>query len=174
VAVNPDDSPAFRCARLLLLLDLAAEDAPDGLDAERIGLYDFLSAHPLLLVRDEDDPDRTTLRMAGFDERAIAYASPGQRLATAQQRLAADLSTLAGAGLVIVTVAGRIRFQLTEPGRAAARGLRASYARSYTTAARIIVRRLRRLSGRRLREVVRRSLVAEPRHPAHLPAKDDS
>jgi hypothetical protein len=155
--MNPDDVAVFRCARLLLLLDLLHEDTPAGLDAERLGVYDFLSTHPLLLARGRDDPDRLTLQLAGFDDRAIAYASAGHLLVTRQQRLPRDLSTLVDAGMVSVHAAGRIRYRLTGPGREAARRLTAAYARSYTTAARIVVRRLRRLSGRRLRLVVRQS-----------------
>lgn len=166
--MNPDDLAALRRARLLLLLAIA----DDELDAERIGIYDFLSAQPLLLVREEDDPDRMSLLMAGFDHRSVAYASPGQRLATAQQRLPRDLSMLVAEGLATVSAAGRVRYRLTAEGRRTADGLTASYARSYTTAARIIIRRLRRLSGRRLRDAVRRSIAADPLHPAHF-SKDD-
>ena len=171
--MTPDDLAAFRCARLLLLLDVAAAESPEGLDAERIGVYDFLAAHPLLLVSDEDDPERMTLLMAGFDPRAVGYASAGQRLATAQQRLGRDLSLLVGEGLATVSAAGRVRYRLTDDGRSRADALNATYARSYTLAARIIIRRLRRLSGRRLRDAVRRSIAAAPLHPAHLPSKDD-
>lgn len=160
--MNPDDSAAFRCARLLLLLDVVCEENPAGLDAERLGVYDFLAAHPLLLARQPDDPDRLDLRIAGFDDRAVGYASPAHRLATAQMRLRKDLSMLAGAGLVAVTAAGRVRYRLTPAGRAAADSLTATYARSYVIAAQIIVRRLRRLSGRRLRAAVRRCTAAPP------------
>ena len=168
--MHPDDVAVFRRARLLLLLDVLTVEAPAGVDAERIGVYDFLAAHPLLLVRDDDDPDRFALLMAGFDDRAVAYASAGQRLATAQQHLARDLTALVAAGLVTMTAAGRIGYRLTPGGGAAAGRLTATYARSYTTAARIIVRRLRRLSGRRLREVVRRCISVEPAFD--LPAFD--
>lgn len=164
--MNPDDAAIFRCARLLLLLDLVRDDAPGGLDAERLGVYDFLASHPLLLARSDGDPDRTALRLAGFDDRAIGYASPAHRLATAQQRLGRDLTMLVGEGLIAMTVSGRIRYRVTEKGRAAASGLNATYARSYTTAARVVVRRLRRLSGRRLRETLRRCTAASPGHPA--------
>jgi hypothetical protein len=153
--VNPDDLAGFRCARLLILLELLAGQDPEGTDAERLALYDFFAAHPLLLARDEHDPDRLHLRLAGFDDRAIAYASPGHRLATAQQRLPRDLTLLIGWGLVGVNAAGRIRYGVTRDGLDAARGLTAAYTSSYRTAARIVVRRLRPLSGRKLRETVR-------------------
>ena len=47
--MSPDDSQTFRLARLLLLLDVA-----DELDAERLGVYDFLAAHPLLFARADE------------------------------------------------------------------------------------------------------------------------
>ncbi|MFG1609230.1 hypothetical protein [Actinoplanes sp. NPDC049265] len=169
--MNPDDVTEFRCARLLLLLDLVHDELPDGVDAERIALYDFFAAHPLLLARDSDDPDRLSLRLAGFDDRAVGYASAGQRLATALQRISGDLAVLVSTGLAGMTTSGRIRYRLTPAGRAAAAGLTAAYAVSYVAAARIVLRRLRRLSGRRLRETVRRSTTfgyptAAPGHPA--------
>lgn len=154
--MNPDDVAAFRCARLLLLLDLLHDQDPGGTDAERLAAYDFLAAHPLLLARADDDPDRLRLRLAGFDDRAVGYASPGQRLATAQQRIARDLGLLVAQGLAAVEVAGRVRYRLTADGTRAAGLLTATYAVSYRMAARTVVKRLRPLSGRRLREVVRR------------------
>ena len=163
--MNPDDVPAFRCARLLVLLEQLHDDVPDGIDAERLGVYDFLAAHPLLLVG-ADDPDQLVLRAAGFDDRAVAYASAGQRLAASLLRLPRDLAVLVGADLVQVTAAGRIRYRLTAGGRAAADGLNAAYAASYRRSAHIVIRRLRRLSGHRLREVVRRSVAAGLRRAA--------
>ncbi|MDR7273554.1 hypothetical protein [Catenuloplanes atrovinosus] len=165
--MNPEDTAAFRCARLLILLLIVEDDAPHGIDAERLGVYDFLAAHPLLLARAPDDPDRASLRMAGFDDRALAYASPGQRLVTAQQHLGRDLDVLLGTGMVVLGAAGRVRYRLTTKGRDAATALNAAYARSYADAARIVVRRLRRLSGRRLRQTLR-ECISQP----HLPAKD--
>ncbi len=160
--MNPDNVAIFRCARLLLLLDLIQAEPMDGIDAERLGLYDFLAAHPLLLARDSDDPDRLTLQLAGFDDRSLAYRSVGQRLVSAQLRLSGDLSLLVAAGMVGMTVAGRIRYRLTEHGRDTVQTLTAAYGHSYTIAARIIVRRLRRLSGRRLRSTVRGCIAASP------------
>jgi hypothetical protein len=154
--VNADDLAVFRGARLLLMLSVVAEESPDGLDAERLGIYDFLAVHPLLIARAEDDPDRLTLRLAGFDDRALAYASAGQRLATGLLRLRPDLAVLLRTGLVEMRADGRIRYRLTPDGRAAVERLNAGYAESYRLAARFVVRRLRRVSGRRLRESVHR------------------
>jgi hypothetical protein len=153
--VNPDDDRSFRLARLLLLLDAVAEIAPDGVDAERLGIYDFLAAHPLLVARDGGDPARTALRLAGFDDRTLAYASPAQRLVTAQLRLPGDLATLVRWGLVSERAAGRIRYRLTPDGAAVARRFTARYSQAYMDAARIVIRRVRRMSGRRLRANVR-------------------
>ncbi|MBL7259836.1 hypothetical protein [Paractinoplanes lichenicola] len=161
--MTPDDLAVFRCARLLLLLGLAEHDLPEGLDAERLGIFDFLAGYPLLLARDAGDPDRTALRLAGFDDRAIGYGGAGPLLATRQQQLGRDLSALVSAGLAETVADGRIRYRLTGDGREAVVGISAAYARSYTTAAAVVLRRLRRLSGRRLRETVRRCLDPVPR-----------
>ena len=172
--MNPDDIATFRHARLVLLLAAAAEGTPDGIDAERLGIYDFLAMHPLLLARREDDPDRLTLRLAGFDDRAVAYASPAQRFVSTQLRLARDLADLVGQGLVSVTAAGRIRYRLTPDGVSMARQFTAMYSQSYVTAARIVIRRTRRLSGRKLREGLREWLTMSldrpeaQLHPAYL------
>jgi hypothetical protein len=151
----------FRLARLTLLL-AAAEDAyPDGVDAERLGIYDFLAANPLLLARAETDPDRLGLLMAGFDDRALGYASPTQRYVTGQEALPGDLARLVAYGLVTCTVASRIRYRLTDRGHDLAVQFTAMYARSYTAAARIVVGRLRRMSGRKLRDNLRNWLTVK-------------
>ncbi|WP_436522062.1 hypothetical protein [Actinoplanes sp. HUAS TT8] len=156
--MTPDDVAAFRCARLLVLLGYLRRLDPEGTDAERLGLYDFFAAHPLLLFR-EGDPERLTLRLSGFDDRALGYSSAGQLLATAQQRLPGDLLLLVRWGLVAPRAAGRIRYRLTGEGQAAAGRVDAAYAVSYLTAATAVVKRLRPLSGRRLRWVARQCLV---------------
>jgi hypothetical protein len=173
-ALNPDDHAMLRHARLLLLLTVTEETAPEGVDAERLGLYDFLAVHPLLLARHEDDPDRLALRLAGFDERAVAYASPAQRFVSAQLGLPRDLAALIGQGLVSVTAGGRIRYRTTAEGKRVASQFTAMYAQTYITAARVVVRRTRRLSGRKLRENLREWLTIGPGqpgtqlHPAYL------
>lgn len=172
--MNPDEIALFRQARLVLLLAATVEGAPDGVDAERLGIYDFLAGHPLLLARGRDDPDRLTLRLAGFDDRSVAYASPAQRFVSAQLLLARDLADLVGRGLVSVTVAGRIRYRLTPEGAAMASRFTAMYSQAYLTAARIVIRRTRRLSGRKLRESLRQWLSTPlgrtdgQRRPAYL------
>ncbi|WP_433086653.1 hypothetical protein ACQP1P_13785 [Dactylosporangium sp. CA-052675] len=156
--MNPDEFAVFRRARLLLVLLAAAEP----LDAERLGAYEFLAGQPLLVARAEDDPDRTALRLAGFDDRTVAYASPAQRYVTAQLSLGKDLAALVAQGLVAVTAAGRVTYRLTEEGATMARRFTAMYAQSYITAVRIVIRRLRRLSGRKLRENLRQWLLPVP------------
>jgi hypothetical protein len=166
--MNLDESATFRQARLLLLLSVIADGDPDGLDVERLGVYDFLAMHPLLVARRGDDPDRLTLRLAGFDDGAAAYASPAQRFVTAQQFLARDLTALVDAGLVTRIVAGRIRYRLTAAGASLASQFTAMYSQSYLTAARIVIRRARRLSGRKLRESLRRWLTMSSEGPPSL------
>ncbi|HTJ35284.1 MAG TPA: hypothetical protein VL738_18825 [Dactylosporangium sp.] len=157
--MTPEDLTAFRQARLLLVLQAAGGD---GLDAERLGVYEFLAGHPLLLARGDDDPDRLALRLAGFDERATAYESPAQRFVTAQLHLGRDLGALVGRGLVAVAAGGRVTYRLTDEGATMASRFTAMYAQSYITAVRIVIRRLRRLSGRKLREGLRTWLLPVP------------
>jgi hypothetical protein len=153
--VNAEDVSTFRWARLLLVLDVAGE----GIDAERLGIYEFLAGHPLLLARTDDDPDRTALRLAGFDDRALGYASPAQRFVTGQLYLGRDLAALVSQGLVRVSAAGRVTYRLTDEGATMASRFTAMYAQSYITAVRVVIRRLRRLSGRKLREGLRQWLL---------------
>jgi hypothetical protein len=170
----PEDDPVFRQARLILLLAAAGE----GLDLERLGIYDFLAEHPLLLAREETDPDRLPLLLAGFDDRASSYASAPHRFVSRQLSLPQDIEKLVASGLVEVLTDGRIRYRLTDAGRTLAGQFSARYSQAYTAAARIVLRRVRRLSGRKLRENMREwlTVVAVPHHdglggrldPAHV------
>jgi hypothetical protein len=152
------DQP-FRLALLIVLLSVAEEYLPDGIDRERLGCYAFLAANPLLVARKPTDPDRVALLLAGFDDRALSYASPAQRYVTGLQLLPGDLVLLVGYGLVTCTAAGRVRYALTERGRELAGQFTAMYAHSYAAAARVVVGRLRRLSGSKLRENMREWLT---------------
>jgi hypothetical protein len=58
-------------------------------------------------------------------------------------------------------VAGRIRYRITAQGQQLAGRFTAMYADSYTAAARVVVGRLRRLSGSRLRENMRNWLTVK-------------
>jgi hypothetical protein len=149
-----DNDRRFRVACLTLLLDETAEAWPGGLDSERICLFDFLAANPLLLAGEEDDPDRTRLRLAGFDERAVSYGSALQRFVTRRQRLPGDLAWLVALGHVAVVGNGRARYRLTAAGQRTARSFRSIYARRYREAAGIVGGRLRRTTDRGLAEIV--------------------
>jgi hypothetical protein len=142
-------------ARLLLMLVAVDEAHPLGVDAERLGIYDFLAANPLLLAREWNDPDRPGLLLAGFDDLALAYASPAQRFVTGQLQLPHDLAGLLALGLVNRTITGRIRYTATERGRVLAAQFTSMHALAYRTAASVVVRRLRRLSERKLRTELR-------------------
>jgi hypothetical protein len=72
-----EDDTVFRLAQLLLLLSSLDRMGKAGITLERLGCYDFLVSNPMLVLTGESDPDRTRLLMAGFDGRALSYASPG-------------------------------------------------------------------------------------------------
>jgi hypothetical protein len=163
--VVAEDDTVFRLAQLILLLDAVSDLYPDGTDVERLAVFGFLAAHPLLLAREDTDPDRLPLLMTGFDDRGIAYASVAHRYVTHRTRTPQDLALLVAYGLVAVSVAGRVTYRLTGRGRATAREFTAVYARSYATAARIVVARLRRLSDRGLRDRMQILTKARQDHP---------
>jgi hypothetical protein len=162
LVVKADDDPVFRLAQLILMLDVVSDRYPDGIDIERLAVFGFLAAHPLLLAREDDDPDRMRLLMAGFDDRAVGYASAAHRYVTHRIRTPQDLALLVAYGLVAVSVTGRVCYRATSRGRAMAHEFTAVYARSYADAARIVVGRLRRFSDRGLWE--RMQALLEPRH----------
>jgi hypothetical protein len=153
--VVPEDDVIFRLAQLLLLLASLQRLGQPGISLERLGCYDFLVANPLLVVTDENDADRKRLLMAGFDGRALSYASPAHRFTTRRERLQHDLALLVAFGLVAPAVDKSVLYTVTSSGLDLAGRFTAVYARSYRLSAEILVRRLSRLSDKRLRDAVR-------------------
>jgi hypothetical protein len=152
--VVPEDDVIFRLAQLLLLLASLERLGQPGISLERLGSYDFLVANPLLVLTDEKDADRRRLMMAGFDGRALSYASPAHRFTTRRERLQHDLALLVAYGLVAPTVDKSVLYAITRDGRELADRFTAVYARSYRLSAELLVRRLSRMSDKRLREAV--------------------
>lgn len=154
--VVPEDDVVFRLAQLLLLMGSMAQQGRRGVPIERLSYYDFFVANPLLVVTDDEDPDRMSLLMAGFDSRALHYASPTHRFTTRRERLQHDLAILVSYGLVVPTVDKAVRYSVTSSGSELASRFTAVYARAYRTSADILIRRLHKLSDSRLREQARR------------------
>jgi len=139
---------------LLLLLASVDHLGKPGVSLERLGCYDFLVANPMLVLTDPADPDRTRLLMAGFDGRALSYASPAHRFATRRERLQHDLALLVTYGLVAPAVNRSVLYTVTVEGLELAGRFTALYARAYRLSADILIRRLSGMSDRRLREAV--------------------
>lgn len=167
----PEDDTVFRLAQLVLLLHVASQFHPDGVELERLGAYDFIAANPLLMASNDDDPDRFDLLMAGFDDRALSYASAAQRFATRRERLKHDLALLLAYDLATAAVRGSVLYRLTDAGVGMAMRFTAMYARSYRTAATIVVRRLRTVRPRPLRERVD-EWTRQPSGPARIDLAD--
>lgn len=147
---TPEDRQVFRLAQLLLLLEIAGATEFPVESVDRLGFYDFFAANPFVVTSGEgarDEADRLTLRLAGFTDRQLSYASTGQRFASRRRRLQHDLSMLLAYGLAAVSPQGYV---LTSEGQALAENLTSVYADSYREAARIILRKLGRLSDRQL------------------------
>jgi hypothetical protein len=152
--VLPEDDVVFRLAQLLLLLTTLHRLRQPRISLERLGCYDFLVANPMLVVTDEHDADRTRLLMAGFDGRALSYASPAHRFTTRRARLQHDLALLVAYGLVSPSAEKGISYAATPLGIDLAARFTSIYARSYRLSAEILVQRLARLSDKRLRDSV--------------------
>jgi hypothetical protein len=150
--VVPEHDTVFRLAQLVLLLSVVAAVHPEGVHMERLGIYDFISANPLLMATEHRDPDRLSLQMQGFDDRALSYASPAQRFTTRREQLQHDLALLIAYGLVIVSARGHVFYRSTPDGYELASKFTAMYAKSYMHSAGIVVRRLRKLSDGKLRD----------------------
>ncbi|MFJ1793112.1 ABC-three component system middle component 2 [Kitasatospora griseola] len=150
--IMPEDEVQFRLAQLLLLLDAVADNDVHGANLERIGYYDFLSANPFLVVP-PNDRDAGTLRLAGFDPQVLAYASSSQRFTSRRERIQHDLSLLVAYGCCEVRNHEKaLSYAITETGRTLSTRFTATYAAAFSTAANIVIRRLRRLSDKALRE----------------------
>lgn len=147
----PETLTSFRLGQLLLLLATADEIETGPVPIDRLGYYDFFAANPFLVVEPRS-PDGRRLLTTGFEYWNLDYQSSSQRFSNRRARLQHDLALLTSFGLVTVgSAAGRIGYETTESGRAAAGSLRALYAHAYRDSAAIIVKRLRRLSDSKLR-----------------------
>lgn len=152
VPSGPEDRLAFRLGQLLLLLRVARSGNVSIPSVDRLAYYEFYSANPFIAVSGTDsraDGDRLTLRLAGFTSGQLAYAAAGQRFIGRRQRLQHDLSILIAHGMATVTGDG---YEITAEGSGVVDQIQAEYADQFTASAEIILRRLRQLSDRRLRQ----------------------
>jgi hypothetical protein len=153
--VTPWDAEAhdlFRLSQLILLLSAASDVMKPVPNLDRLGYYDFFAANPFVVIPADgttrDYHDRLELKLAGFTEDQLSYASTGQRWVSRRRRLQHDLALLVAYGLVSLH-GGTIA--LTEKGCALANDMSTVYADAYRTSARVVVRRLAQLSDARLR-----------------------
>jgi hypothetical protein len=150
VPSSPEDRQIFRLAQLTLLVEAAGVESIPVPTVDRLGFYDFFAANPFIVVsadNERDAADRLTLRLAGFSDRQLSYASTGQRFASRLRRLQYDLSLLIAYGVVVIDSSG---YTLTSRGREVAAELVSVYAEAYRDAAGVILRRLRRLTDTQL------------------------
>jgi hypothetical protein len=154
----PEDRQVFRLAQLALLLQVAGDSQASVRTVDRLGVYDFFAANPFAVTAGNerrDEEDRLALRLAGFTDRQLSYASTGQRFASRRRRLQHDLSLLLAYGLTVISSEGYV---LTPLGKAIAEGLTSVYADAYREAAQVVLRRLGRLTDQKLAEHVEKWL----------------
>lgn len=159
---DAESHDVFRLAQLVLLLSVTAEVGKPVSNVDRLGYYDFFAANPFVVVpatgTARDDHDRLTLKLAGFSEDQLSYASTGQRWVSRRQRLQHDLALLVAYGLVSLRDGS---IALTDRGTELAEDMSTIYADAYRTSANVVVRRLAQLSSdARLRDKVQEWLGA--------------
>lgn len=149
--IGVEDLLEFRAARLLLLFHVSDEISQGRpLDVERIAYYDFFSSHPFL-VFGEGAPERLRLALAGFASHSLSYSSAPQRFTNRRARMQHDLAYLVSLGLIeVAAVHSRVAYRLTSSGSESATAFRALYARSFGSAAALVIRRLKGLSDLQL------------------------
>lgn len=160
--VRPDYLDTFRTAQLLLLLATVNElEVKKPVDLERLGFYDFFAANPFLVLGDDRNA-RRIVTLAGFSSADLSYQSSGHRYTNRRGRLQRDLTVLVGLGLARAEVnANRVVFAITQSGQVLAQRFESLYARAYQESSRLIVRRLDKLSDKRLRADAKRWLNDE-------------
>ena len=149
-AFVPENSATFRMGRLLLLLGVARHDGRTIDSIDRLAYYEFFADNPWVILGDDppsDAKDRDSLRLAGFAQTQLSYASTGHRFVSRRERIRGDLAQLIAFGLV--RLAGT-RFSMTENGEQLVANMQSSYADAYRSSASIVLRRLVRLSNKRL------------------------
>ncbi|MFF6891299.1 ABC-three component system middle component 2 [Streptomyces microflavus] len=158
---RPEDQEEFRLAQLLLLLEVA-ERASVTPSIERLGVLDFFSANPFLVIH-PNELEYQELVLAGFSVKPLTYASPGHRFVTRRSRLTNDLALLLSYGFAIpATSAGHRVYQISESGRSAANHLSSIYAQAYRASVEMIVKRVRKIPDSKLPEFCRKWLHADP------------
>lgn len=151
---QPEDHDVFRLAQLTLLLSVAARLEKPIATVDRLGYYDFFSASPFVVVgkgSKRDDEDRLSLKLAGFVEDQLSYASTGQRWVSRRRRLQHDMALLLSYGLITLDPGS---FQLTDSGVELAGRMSTVYADAYRVSAEIVIRRLSKLSDKALQQSV--------------------
>jgi hypothetical protein len=151
---QPEDHDVFRLAQLTLLLSVASRLEKPIATVDRLGYYDFFSANPFVVVSKgskRDDEDRLSLKLAGFVEDQLSYASTGQRWVSRRRRLQHDMALLLSYGLITLHTGS---FQLTVPGVELAERMSTVYADAYRVSAELVIRRLSKLSDRALQQSV--------------------
>ena len=147
----------FRLARLLLVLDTSIANGIQIDTIDRIGYLDFFAANPFSIVAADKDErkDRLALALAGFSDRQLSYRSVGHRYVYRRRLLQDDLGVSLALGLLEITAKG---YELTGNGVASARALQGVYADSIRSSAKVVARRIGRLSRKRLNEDAERAL----------------
>jgi hypothetical protein len=147
----------YRLARLLVVLAAATNDDFRLDTIDRVAYIEFFASNPYPILSEDkrEQGDRANLAVAGFARRQLSYNSVGHRFASRRRAIQHDMASLLAVGFLEIGAGG---YGVTERGRVAADQIESAYADALRTATEVVIRRIGKLSGKKLVEVVELAL----------------
>jgi hypothetical protein len=164
VKFSAEDEDLFNSARLLLLFKVLDKmDVRKGINIERIGYFDFFSAQPFLIFREDDEDTRLDLIYYGFESKTISYGSSSQRFENRREKLKQYLAGLIVRDLITIeNIDGELVYSITETGKIVADMFNNFYDAAYQKSAKLIIGKLKNMSNKKISANAREWLKAEP------------
>jgi len=164
IRFSAEDEDLFNSARLLLLFDvLEGHGIKGGINIERAAYYDFFSAQPFLVLGKGEKDIKFELLYEGFESTTIGYISSSQRFTNRREKLKHYLAGLLVRNLIQVNnVNSQLLYSITEEGKYVATQFKSLYTKAYKKSAGIIIKKLSKMSDKKLTDNAREWLRAEP------------
>ena len=158
-----EDDTIFNMGRLLVLFLIFEGIFPeDSINLDRIAYYDFFASQPFLIFHD-DKRAKIELLYYGFEASTVGYISSSQRFTTRRERLKIYLSGLLMRNLIQVkNLEGRYTYSITTRGKEVASKFRSMYIEAYKSSAVLTIKKIYRLSDKKLELQAKEWLRAEP------------
>jgi len=164
IRFSAEGEDLFNSARLLMLFNTFDEIGDStGINIERVAYYDFFSAQPFLVFTEDDADSKLELLIDGFEATTIGYISSSQRFTNRREKLKHYLAGLLMRDLIDVrNIDGQLLYCITKKGKETAVKFKTLYSLAYKKSSAIIIKKLARLSEKKLSDNAREWLRAEP------------